>query len=462
MTTVPVEILNSCDIRGTYPKPLGNPQAEQIGWSLGTLIKGESHRNIKVIVGRDARHSSENLHRSLIQGLRNTGLKIVDAGMVSSPLLAFSTRFSGASVGVMVTASHHPADYNGFKFFVEGTPAPVSWIERLYGVLKSQIFRKGAGIVERKNFFPDYRNSLVNTIAQNFQGIKMVVDAGNGMAALTAPMVFEALHCDVKVLNEKLDGDFPGRGAASSDPQGLEVLGTIVRREKAQIGVSFDGDGDGVSFVDEKGREIPNESILCLFAKDLLIQNKNARVVYDAKCSDWVEKTVREAGGTAIIEKSGHTFIFSRMRKEKAFLGGEACGHFFLPGPFPGDSLYATLRLLEILKGDPRSLSQMCSDFPSRVTTRDIEVEFSKEQYQNVLEGLKSHAVEMGAQVSNLDGIRAVFKDGWGIVQPSVAGFFLSFRLEAPTKTQLTKLITEWFQGFPEIQQLILKRYAEF
>src|SRR5258708_3729432 len=187
MTIMPTEILKACDIRGIYPKPLGVAQAEQVGLAVGTFIKGEPHRNIKVVIGRDIRFSSESLHRSLLQGLRQTGLKIVDTGVVSSPLLAFATRFSGASLGVMVTASHNPPNFNGFKFFTHGQPASTEWMDRFYQELRVRNYRKGASIVDKKNFYPDYRNALVNAIAQNFQGFKIVVDPGNGMAALTAP-----------------------------------------------------------------------------------------------------------------------------------------------------------------------------------------------------------------------------------------------------------------------------------
>jgi phosphomannomutase/phosphoglucomutase len=458
MTILSTDILKACDIRGVYPRPLGNSQAEQVGLGVGTVVKEETHRNIKVVVGHDIRESSGNLNRFLVQGLRNTGLKIVDAGLVSTPLLAYATRFSGASVGIMVTASHNPPEYNGFKFFVQGLPAPPSWMERLYSVMKNQTFRKGAGVVEKKDFYADYRNALVNAVAQNFQGFKMTVDVGNGMAALTAPMVLEALHCDLEVINPEPNGLYPGRGADSSQPKALEALGEKVRKNRTQLGVAFDGDGDRVSFVDDKGREVPNDLILCLLAGDLLKRHKNAIVVYDGKCSDWVEKKVREAGGTALLERSGDSFIFNRMQKEKSLLGGEASGHFFLPGVFPGDALYACLRLLELLKESQKTLSQLCASFPSRVSTHDIKLDLEADKVSLFYEALKTKALQMGATVSTLDGVRAVFEDGWGIVRQSVTESNLSCRLEAPTHAKLAKIIGDWFGDYPDQLQFILKR----
>lgn len=456
MSNVNPEILKACDIRGVYPRPLGNSQAKIIGLAVGTLIKDESHRNIKVVVGHDIRHSSEKLSQSLIQGLHKTGLKIVDAGLVSTPLLAFATRFSGASIGVMVTASHNPPQYNGFKFFTQGFPASIFWINKFYELIKKGNFRKGAGVLEKKDFFPDYRNALVNELAINFNGFRLVLDTGNGMAALTAPLVLTALHCDLRIMNGTPNGVFPGRGADSSSPQALAAIGTKVKRSKAHLGVAFDGDADRVSFVDEKGVVVPNDLILCLFAKSFLKGNKVDGVVFDVKCSDIVEKTVLEAGGKPLLERSGHSFIFNRILHEKALMGGEASGHFFLPGAFPGDALFACLKLMEIMKESNQSLSQLSQPYPARVSSHDIKVEFPSEKLHHLYDSLKSRAIQMGGTVSNVDGVRAVFSDGWGIIRMSVTESVLSFRFEGPSAKQLTSLAEMWLQDLPELQAEVI------
>jgi len=461
MTIVSPEILKAFDIRGIYPKPLGTPQAEQIGLAVGTLVKQEANRNIKVVVGHDIRSSGEALNKALLHGLKDTGLKIVDAGVVSSPLLAFASRFSASALGVMITASHNPSEYNGFKFYLQGTPAPLAWMNRFFAILQSQQFRKGAGVVEKKDFFPDYRNALVNTIAQNFQGMRIVVDPGNGAAALTAPEVLEALHCEVEVINGEVDGRYPGRGADSSSPKALEALGDKVRKAKARLGVAFDGDGDRASFVDEKGVEIPNDVTLCLFAAHFMKRHKNPKVVYDGKCSDWVEKKAAAEGWTALLERSGHAFIYGRMQKEKALLGGEASGHFFLPGAFPGDALFACLRLLELLKESRQSLFELARNFPKRVSTHDVKFHLPADETTRLYEGLETRAREMGGKVSTLDGVRAVFAEGWGIVRRSVTEPYVSCRLEAPNSAKLGKLATDWLRDFPEIEQGVLKKIKE-
>jgi len=452
------DILKACDIRGIYPKPLGPEQAHLIGLTVGTLVKEESHRNIKVVVGCDIRHSSKPLKKALLEGLYRTGLKIVDAGIVSTPLLAYAARYEKASVGIMVTASHNPPEYNGFKFFRWGLPAPVGWISELYKVLVRQDFRKGAGILVTKEFYRDYRNTIINAISQSFPGFKMVVDVGNGAAALTTPDILSALGCDLVIMNGEPDGDYPGRGADSSHPATLAALSEKVRKTKARMGVAFDGDADRISFVDEKGREVPNDIILTLFSEKWIVSGKRQKVVYDAKCSDVVDQTVRKQGGFPILEKAGHSFIFDRMQKEKALLGGESSGHFFLPGDFPGDALYACLRVMEILKNKEMSLGQYFEKFPNRVSTHDIKVQMSESDILKFYSSLEHRANELGATIYKVDGVRAVLGDCWGIVRKSVTEPVVSCRFEGPDNARVKSFMENWLQGSPDVLRELLKK----
>lgn len=458
MALIPSDILKPCDIRGIYPKQLGLDQAHQIGLAVGTLIKEEPHRNIKIVIGRDIRHSSKGLSKSLLEGLYRTGLKIVDAGVVSTPLLAYAARYSKASVGIMVTASHNPPEYNGFKFFRWGVPAPIEWIAQLYKVLERQDFRKGAGILETKEFYRDYRNSLVNAVAQRFQGFKIVVDVGNSVMALTAPEILGALGCEVVPMNGEMDGDYPGRGADSSHPRTLEALSEKVRKTRAQMGVAFDGDGDRISFVDEKGREVPNDLILCLFSENWIVEGKRHKVVFDVKCSDWVDQIVHKQGGTPLLERAGHTYIFDRMQKEKALLGGEASGHFFLPGDFPGDALYACLRVMKILKDEGIGLAQFMDRFPPRFSTHDVKIQLPEEEVQGLYMALENRAKEMDARIATVDGVRAAVQDCWGIVRRSVTEPVVSCRFEGAGRLKVMEFIQDWFRDSPQALAEIQKR----
>jgi phosphomannomutase / phosphoglucomutase len=454
---IPEDILKPCDIRGIYPKPLGPIQASQIGMALGAFIKQTGKGNIKIVVGCDVRESGEILKRNLSRALVDSGLKVYDAGLVSTPLLAFAARQVRAAVGVMVTASHNPPEHNGFKFFPAGVPAGITWLDHLYRSIRKGEFRKGAGVVEKKDFLADYRNTLVNQMGRHFKGLRMVVDPGNGVSVLTAAPVLQTLRCEVDWLNSKLDGQYPGRGADSADPQGLALLGERVKKTKAQLGIAFDGDGDRISFVDEKGRPIPNDLILCLFAQWFLPKSPHAKVVFDGKCSDWVERVAQEVGAESILEKSGHSYIFDRMQKEKAILGGEASGHFFLPGGFPGDALFAALKVLEILQKEKKPMSEFFERYPQRVSTHDVRIPLEPAAVTAVYEKLKSKAEGLGAKVSTVDGVRAVFQEGWGIARRSVTEHVLSFRLEASSWRKLEELSGQWLQEFPEIQALVSK-----
>jgi phosphomannomutase/phosphoglucomutase len=377
--------------------------------------------------------------------------------LVSTPLLAFAARFNQAALGIMITASHNPSEFNGFKFFPNGEPASPDWMRQFYGLLSARSFRKGAGVVEKKDFSADYRYALVNRIAKNFQELKVVLDPGNGMNCLGTVGILESLNCKVFCLNASLDGRFPGRGADSSKPEALEVLGEKVRKSKAALGAAFDGDADRVSFVDEKGRTVPNEMVLCLFAKKFAPKSRRPRVVFDTKCSDWVEKILDAEGIVPLLEKAGHSFIYDRMKRDKALLAGEASGHFFLPGGFPGDALFACLSLMTILKEQEQPFSRLIQDFPQRVSTHDIRLPIEEQAADAFLESLRQRAQEMGASVSTVDGVRAVFEGGWGIVRRSVTQSKVAIRLEASTRQRIVELAEQWLKDYPDLRSHVLK-----
>jgi phosphomannomutase/phosphoglucomutase len=454
----PKEILKSCDVRGVYPKPLGYDQAYVIGQAVGTLLKSLPERNIKAVVGADIRSSSPALKKNLIMGLKESGMKVYDAGQTSTPMLAFAARFLKAGAGLEVTASHNPPEYNGVKFFLATGPAPSSWIEKAYEIIGAGQFKRGAGIVEPKDFLGEYRNAIVQGMKQSLRSLKLVLDAGNGMAALAVPPVLEALGCRFTMMNGKMDPHFPGRGADSSHPQGLSRLGEKVVHEKANLGLSFDGDADRVSFVDEKGRAVPNDFILGLFAEHFLPRAKVRKVIYDVKCSDWVDARVKAAGGEPIMERAGHSFIYSRLQREKAILGGEASGHFFIPGPFPGDALYTALVLLALLRERNATLGTLFGSYPDRVSTHDVKVEWAPESLPGLYEDIEAKARRMGAEVSTVDGVRFVLREGWGILRASVTEPVLSCRFEAPNRRKLSAMVGEILEGHPLLLEKVTQR----
>jgi phosphomannomutase/phosphoglucomutase len=451
------EILKSCDIRGVYPTPLGEHQAERLGQAIGFFLKSQKHLSIRVVVGHDIRASSANLSNALILGLKKSGLKIFDMGLVSTPMLAFGSRFLNTPVGIMVTASHNPPEYNGFKFFNYGDPSSPDWISKIYQIFKTEQACKGAGIVENQELLLTYRNVLLRELGKSFSGFKVVVDVGNGMAAMTVPPVLQSLGCSVTIMNGQMDPSFASRGPDSSSFLALKKLGEQVVEHQAQLGLAFDGDADRVSFVDDQGRIFPNDYILCLFAENFLKNNKNAKVVYDSKCSEWVAEIVRREGGKPILERSGHSFIFSRMQAEKAFMGGEVSGHFFLPGGFPGDALYAALKLMEILKSQNKSLGFFYDIYPRRYSTQDVKVEMNENLFNEISDQFKKVAMELSAKISTQDGIRVVLEDSWCLVRQSVTEPKIIFRFESTSREALVKTIHVFLNQHSMLENHVLE-----
>lgn len=457
----PEDILKPCDIRGAAPSPLSADVARRVGLAVGAFVKSRPGLNLKAVTGCDVRESGPGLKDALLAGLKASGLKVYDVGLVSTPLLAYATRVTAAAVGVMVTASHNSPGDNGFKFFDAGGPFVPESLEELYALLRSGVSRKGAGVVEPRDFLGEYRNALVRSVAHNLRRLKLVVDTGNGAAALTAPPTFDDLGCEVVLMNGRPDGRFPGRGPDCSDPRALKKLGERVLRERAFAGVAFDGDGDRAALTDERGRVVPPDYVLAFLASWYLSRHPGAKVVYDGKCSDVVERAVREAGGEPLLERSGHAFIHARMRREGALLGGEASGHYFLPGDFPGAALFAVLQALEALRAKGLSLSQAADQYPRRISTHDVKIPAAVRDPEELFHALKERAREMGARVSQMDGVRAVFEDGWGIIRLSVTEPVVSCRLEASGKKALQRIAKEWVGGVPELQEAVLKRIEE-
>jgi phosphomannomutase/phosphoglucomutase len=457
----PEAILKPCDIRGLTPNPLGPEQAYQVGLAVGTHVQNESSKNLTAVVGFDIRESSPALVHRLMEGLKETGMKVVDAGAVSTPLLAFATRHSGAAIGVMVTASHNPPAYNGFKFFHTDGSASIAWLYVLYEILRNGTFRNGVGSINPWDFLDEYKDTLVKTIQKSFRGLKLVVDLGNGASVLTAPKVLEALGCETEWMNEKIDPLFSGRGADSSHLPALEPLGRRVRETGSLMGAAFDGDGDRITFVDDMGFPLPNDDALCLLAGHYLKASPGGIVVYDAKSAGHVDETIRKAGGIPILERTGHVFIHNRMQKEGALLAGEASGHFFLPGMFPGDALYTLLVFAAMLKDQDQPLSTIRKKFPLRVTSNDLKVRFEMDALPSLTGSLAKRARDLGADVSEVDGVRAVFKDGWGIVRASVTEPVLSCRFEAGNRAVIRQMVETWFDGVPALRDELMGRLSK-
>jgi phosphomannomutase/phosphoglucomutase len=438
---IPENIFRAYDIRGIYDKDLTTDIVEKIGKAFGTFV-GE---NKTVVVGRDGRLSGELLKNSFISGLVSTGCNVVDAGIVTTPVLYFSVPNLKADAGIMITASHNPKEWNGFKLCdSNGLIYHGNTIQKLKEIIEKNEIRKSPVSGEIKTYgkiFEDYKNFVLQKVSVN-KKLKIVVDAGNGAASLIAPSLFEELGHEVIKINGELNGEFPGRGPDPTKENVLNELKEIVIKQNADLGVAYDGDGDRVVFVDNLGREISSGStIIMIIAKDILQKRKNEKIVFDCCCSFGVEDFIRANGGIPIVEKVGHSFIIHRMQEENAIFAGEYSNHFYFP-EIPGfdDAVFGSLRLSEILSKTNDKFSQMVDSVPKHFYRSDWEFECSDEKKFEIIEKLKRKMEFNEYKISDLDGVKVFFDDGWILWRASNTRPVLLAFLEAKTEERFNEL----------------------
>jgi len=438
---IPENIFRANDIRGIFGKDLNQEIVELMGKAFGTFLS----ENKTVVIGRDGRSSGKILRDALVTGLVSTGCNAIDIGIVTTSTLYFSVPTLKADAGIMITASHNPKEWNGFKLCDNnGLIYHGNTIQKLKEIIEKNEFRKSQTSGEIKNYekiFEDYSNYVLQKIATN-RKLKIVVDAGNGTATLVAPSLFEKLGYEVIKINEELSGEFPGRGP---DPTKENVLGELketVKRERADLGVAYDGDGDRVVFVDDLGREINSGSIIIMiFAKDILQKEKNRKIVFDCCSSLVVEDFIRANGGIPVVERVGHSFIIQRMQKENAVFAGEYSNHFYFP-EIPGfdDAIFGSLRLAEILSKGNEKFSQIVDSVPKYFYKADWVFECPDERKFGIIEKLKEKMKLDGYNISELDGVKVFFDDGWVIWRASNTRPMILAFLEAKTEERFNEL----------------------
>jgi phosphomannomutase / phosphoglucomutase len=427
-----VSIFKACDIRGIYGTELDAATALSLGRAVGTRYKSQL-----VAVGGDLRPSTPVLRDSLIKGLLSSGANVVNLGVVPTPVFYYGKDACQAQAGIMVTASHNPPQYNGFKVILGDLPVlPEDLLEIAGEMIKGQ-FNSGQGEYYQQTIDDDYVDSLIPA----FQGLtkrRIVVDAGNGSFWQLAPRVLKDLGQDIVPLFCTPDGSFPNRDPNPSTGKSLGALQALVRSQHADLGIAFDGDGDRVVFVDETTQVLPADRVLVLFIRSLLRRNPGARVVYDLKSTSIVADEVKAAGGSAIMERSGHAFIKRRLMTEKALLGGELSGHFFFGALNRDDALYATLLLLQVLDELHLSLSEAMATIPAYPITPDIRLTCTPEMADRIIDQVVQ-AFSAYPQ-DRTDGVRVLFPTGWVLARNSVTEPLITLRFEARTENELSEL----------------------
>jgi phosphomannomutase/phosphoglucomutase len=430
------EIFRAYDIRGVVGKGLSAAVAKSLGQAIGSEAKARG--DDKVVVGRDGRLSGPELSAALIEGLRASGCDVIDVGMVPTPVLYFAAKTIANGSGVMVTGSHNPADYNGFKIMLAGDTLAGDDIQALRERIESKNFTAGEGGLSQLDVAQDYVDRISADIALA-RPLRVVVDGGNGAAGPIGVRALEAAGCEVTTLFCDVDGNFPNHHPDPSKPENLEDLIASVATNDADLGIAFDGDGDRIGVVTKTGKVIYPDRLMMLYAKHVLITNPGADIIFDVKCTRDLPALIASQGGRPVMCKTGHSFIKGKLKETGAALAGEMSGHIFFNDRWFGfdDAIYSAARLLEILSLENEDSDAVFAEFPENPSTPEINIPVPDESKFGFMEALKSRANFPDANVITLDGVRVEFAEGWGLVRASNTTPCLVARFEGRTPAAL-------------------------
>ncbi len=434
-------IFRAYDIRGVVGETLTSPIVELIGQAIGSAMQEQGLREI--VVGRDGRLSSPELTEALSSGLRQAGCDVIDIGLVPTPLVYFGTFHLGTGCGVAVTGSHNPPEYNGFKIVIGGTTLSGDGIAALYARIAEDrlLISDSLGGLQQIDLTRDYIERVSGDI-QLERRMRVVIDAGNGAASDLAAPFLESIGCEPIPLHCEVDGTFPNHHPDPSDPRNLSDLITTVKRMDAELGIALDGDGDRIGVVTRQGEIIYPDRLLMLFAQDVLGRNPGASIIYDVKCTGHLANHILRNGGSPVMWKTGHSLIKAKMREVDSELGGEMSGHFFFRERWFGfdDGLYAAARLLEILASDGREPEEIFDELPKGVSTPELKLAMAEGEHYAFVERFRDKALFEGAKISTIDGVRADWPDGWGLVRASNTTPALVMRFDADSNDALNRI----------------------
>ena len=439
-------IFRAYDIRGIYPTQINEEFAFKIGEAFGTFNPG------KIIVGNDARLSGPTLKQQLIKGLVSTGCDVIDVGMVATPIIIFSTKHLKCDGGIMITASHNPKEFNGFKFN-DANAIPISYesgINEIQKIFNSEKFSEGEGSVVKKNIIEEYSNFLLSKInITKSVDMKIVVDVGNASPGLIYPKVLKKIGIDVYELYCEPDGNFPNHQPDPSKKENMIDLQKKVLEVKADLGFAYDGDGDRLGVVDENGKIIEPNQIFALLIQQVLDKKPNSKIVYDALSSMMIEDVIKKNNGIPVVSKVGHTYITQRMVKENAILAGELSGHYYFEEIFNSDdALFASLRLLEFLTKSGKKLKDHFKDLPKYYSqvSEGMRIPIKESEKFSFIKNLNEELRNKGYNIDTLDGVKIMFDDGWALLRPTHTESKISVAYESRSE-----------QGFKRIKEFVEK-----
>jgi len=434
-------IFRANDIRGIAFEDL----TEEVVFALGKALGTESivRKQSDFIIGRDGRVSSPQLFEWLSEGIMSTGCNVTDIGIVPSPVFYHSTFNLNSSSGAVITGSHNPADYNGFKILFNNNSTSSEEIQSIKNRIKEENFLSGIGNIKSINAVESYIKEITNNIKLH-RPLNISIDCGNGAAGVVAERVYEDLGCKVEGLFCDLNGKFPNHHPDPSKPENVEDLIQSVLKSNSEIGLAFDGDADRLGVISPSGEMIFPDMQMIIFSLDILKKNPNSNIVFDVKCSKLLEEAILNSKGTPIMCKTGHTFIKSMIRKKGAILGGEMSGHIFFNDRWPGfdDGVYAGARMLEILSHTDGE--DIFKALPKLVSTPEINIETTDEEKFSIIDEFIKMSNFKDGKIIDIDGIRVEFDDGWGLLRASNTSPVLVLRFEADSSEALNKIKTRF------------------
>jgi phosphomannomutase/phosphoglucomutase len=437
--TIDTGIFRAYDIRGITTENLTEEVVYWIGRSFATAAHAQQQNT--VVIGRDGRLSSPGLEASLTRGLCDGGLDVISVGLVPTPLLYFATYELLTGTGIMITGSHNPPEYNGLKMMIGGVTLAEERIQALLQNLQNNTLSQGTGSASEQDIIAAYTQKLLPSCKLD-RPLNVVVDCGNGVAGVIAPDIIKALGCQVTPLYCEVDGNFPNHHPDPAEPKNLEDVINRVREVGADVGLAFDGDGDRLGVVTPKGEIIWPDKLMMFFAEDICARHPGETVIFDVKCSRYLPKVIREAGGEPLMWKTGHSHIKAKIKETQSPLAGEFSGHLCIVENWYGfdDAIFSAGRLLQLLSQTAASADERFAKYPVTVTTPEIKIQTSEEHKFEVMQKLAEVGDFGSGEMTQIDGIRVDFDNGWGLIRPSNTSPVLSLRFEADTEADLQQI----------------------
>jgi phosphomannomutase/phosphoglucomutase len=432
------QIYREYDIRGVVDKDLTPEVVRRLSQAFGTHMVRLGQQDL--VVGRDGRLSSPSYGEAVIEGLTSTGCNVIDIGVCPTPVYYFSVFHLDKDGGMMVTGSHNPPEFNGFKVSVGKSTIFGEEIQKLGRLVEQGEFASGKGNLAKVEIIQSYQDYIKRNIKLE-KKLKVVIDGGNGTAGIVAGSLLRDLGCEVEELYCDIDGRFPNHFPDPTIPANLEDLIGRVKKMKADIGIGYDGDADRIGVVDDQGHILWGDQLMILFSREILKHKKGATFVAEVKCSQNLFSDIEKHGGRALMWRTGHSLIKEKMKEERAVLAGEMSGHIFFADRYFGydDAIYASCRLIELLSKTDKKLSQLLEDVPKTSITPEIRVDCPDEIKFKVVEKVKGE-LRKDHSIIDVDGVRVQFGDGWGLVRASNTQPVLVLRFEAMSEKRLQEI----------------------